>query len=148
MSKNNFRVLVISSLALAILAGVYDYLWIDPISGRVMDYAYEIEPEIEGVQLIVFAVVGTLAITFATISFIGLLLFKSWAKRLYLASFILFMPLYPFLGVNVYSGASQIFYDLSMMASGAILALLYFSPVSKFYLKQNLVSTLKCDKNN
>lgn len=140
MSKNKFRLLIISSLIFAILAGIYDYLWIDPVSEQIMDYAYEIEPEIVGTQLIVILAVGILAIVFAIISFIGLLLFKSWAKPLYLAGFVLFMPLYPFFGVTVYSGASQIFYDLSLIASGAILALLYFSPVSEFYHKQNLTS--------
>jgi hypothetical protein len=129
MSKNKFRLLITSSLILAVLAGVYDYFWIDPISEQVMDYAYEIEPEIEGSKLITIVVVGILAIVFAIISFIGLLLFKSWARPLYLAGFVLFMPLYPFMGVTVYSGASLIFYDLSMIASGAILALLnFFSP--------------------
>ena len=104
MSKNKFRLLIISSLVLAILAGIYDYFWIDPISEQVANYAYEIEPELEGTQLIVIVVVGMLVIVFTIISFIGLLLFKSWAKPLYLAGFILFMPLYPFMGVTVYSG--------------------------------------------
>lgn len=140
MSKNKFRFLIISSLILAILAGIYDYFWIDPISEQVADYAYDIEPEIEGTQLIVIVVVGILAIVFAIISFIGLLLFKSWAKLLYLAGFVLIIPLDPFMDVTVYSGVSQIFYDLSMIASGAILALLYFSPVSEFYRKQSLTS--------
>ena len=93
-----------------------------------------------GTKLVVLVVIGVIATIFAVVSFFGLLLFKSWAKPMYLAGFVLFMPLYPFMGVTVYSGISQILYDLSVIASGAILAMLYFSPVSELYRSKNLTN--------
>jgi len=140
MSKNNFRLLIVASLLLALLSGGYDYLWPDTVSEQIIEYAYEIEPEIVGTKLVVLVVIGVIATIFAVVSFFGLLLFKSWAKPMYLAGFVLFMPLYPFMGVTVYSGISQILYDLSVIASGAILAMLYFSPVSELYRSKNLTN--------
>ncbi|MFT7223081.1 MAG: hypothetical protein ACI82Z_000613 [Cellvibrionaceae bacterium] len=100
-----------------------------------LNYAHEIDPDIEGINLTILVIIGPVAIIFAIISLVGLLIFKHWAKPLYLASF-LFLPLYPFTGVTVYSGVSRIFYALSIMSSGAVLALLYFSSVSKYYQKK------------
>ncbi len=133
MSKNQFRVLILASLLLSITGGVYDYMWPDTISEQIIEYAHEIEPEIRGMQLAVLAVVGVAALILTVVSLIGLLLFKSWARPMYIAGFVLLILLYPFMGVSVYSGVGLIFYDLSMIASGVVLAMLYFSPVSKFY---------------
>ncbi len=140
MSKNNFRLLIVVSLVLAVVSGLYDFIWPDPITEKVIDYAYELEPETEESDLIYYGVIAIADTVFAIVSLIGLLLFKSWARHLYLAGFILFMPLYPFMGVTVYGGFNQMFYDISMLMSGAILALMYFSPVANYFQKQDLTS--------
>ena len=136
MNKNNFCLLVIGSLVLAIAAGVCDIFWSDPITEKISNYAYEIDPGMQDENLVYFGAFAVFSLLLAAASIIGLLMFKNWGRHLYLAGFFLYIPLYPFMGVTVSSGLSQVFYDLSMIASGSILALIYFSPVAQYFQKQ------------
>ncbi|AFU99935.1 hypothetical protein [Simiduia agarivorans] len=133
MSKNKFRATIVLSLLVAVVAGVYDYVWPDPFADQALNYVAEIEPVLEGGALIVVTILGFIAGIMAIVSFIGLLLFKSWARHIYLAGFVVAFSLYPFFGVMVTSGISQIFYDLSMVLSGVVIALAYYSPVARHY---------------
>ena len=133
MSKNHFRALIVVSLVIGLLSGVYDYIWPDPIADQVFDYIVEIEPEIEGTSIILVGVLAFVALTMALISLIGLLLFKSWARHVYAAGFVAAFSLYPFLGITIYSGFGQVLYDISMVLSGVLLALMYYSPVARYY---------------
>ncbi|WP_444884620.1 hypothetical protein [Microbulbifer sp. PSTR4-B] len=136
MSKNQYRTLIVLSLAIGLLSGVYDYIWPDPITDQVFDYIVEIEPEIDGTKLVVAGALAVLAIIMALVSVVGLLLFKSWARHVYAAGFVAAFALYPFMGVTVYSGFSQVLYDISMVLSGVLLALMYYSPVARHYEKK------------
>lgn len=133
MSKNQFRAVIILSLLAAVIAGVYDYIWPDPIAEKIFDYIIKTEPELEGTKYIVVIVLGFIVVIMAIVSFVGLLRFKSWSRHVYSAGFVCALFLYPFMGVTVYSGISQIFYDLSMVLSGVVLALVYYSPVAEYY---------------
>ncbi len=115
------------------LSGVYDYIWSDPITDQVFDYIIEIEPEIEGTELVVAGSLAVVAIIMALVSVIGLLLFKSWARHVYAAGFVAAFTLYPFMGITVYGGFSQVLYEISMVLSGVLLALMYYSPVARYY---------------
>ena len=133
MSKNQFRILIITSLVLGLLSGIYDYLWPNPETEKVYNYIVEIEAEIEGARLVIVGVLGVIAIIMLVVSIIGLLLFKSWGRHVYVAGFIVAFSLYPFVGVAVSSGFAQVLYDISMVFSGVLLALMYYSPVAKYY---------------
>lgn len=134
LTRNSLRFLIVLSLIFAIVGGVYDYLWPDWVTQQVSDYAIELEVDSgSGELLVVWVVVLITLMAVMVASFVGLLLFTSWSRPLFVTGFLLLIPLYPFMGVLVYSGASQLFYDLSMLTSGAIMALIYFSPAAEFY---------------
>lgn len=133
MSKNQYRTLIVLSLAIGLLSGVYDYIWPDPITDQVFDYVVEIEPEIEGTKLVAAGVLAVVSIIMVLVSLVGLLLFKSWARHVYAAGFVAAFALYPFMGIAVYSGFGQVLYDISMVLSGVLLALMYHSPVALYY---------------
>ena len=133
MSKNQFRTLIVVSLVIGLLSSVYDYIWPDPITDQVFDYIVEIEPGIEGASLVAAGVLAIVAIIMALVALIGLLLFKSWARHVYAAGFLAAFALYPFMGITVYSGFSLVLYDMSMVLSGVLLALMYYSPVARLY---------------
>ncbi len=133
MSKNKFRIIVVLSILLACFAEAYDYLFPDPITEQVMDFTYNLEPEhSENSEMFFYVIIG-LAIVLAIASVVGILRFKNWGRHLYLAGFILLIPLYPYMGITVYSGWGQAFYDASMLLSGALLALMYYSPVAAYF---------------
>ncbi len=77
MRKNQFRLLILASLAIDLLSVVYDYVWPNPVTEKVYDYIVEIEPEIEGVHLIILGAVGLVVLVMALVSVVGLLLFKA-----------------------------------------------------------------------
>lgn len=135
LTKAHMRWLILSSLLFTIVGAAFELIWPSPILEQVADFAYQLEPEVEGIgQTILFATL-MVALVLCIASFVGLLLFKNWSRLLFLACFVLFLPVYPFIGITVSSGTSQIFYDLSMMTSGAVLALIYCSPVADYYRK-------------
>ncbi len=133
ISKVQFRLLVISSLALVIFGAAIDILLPNTTTEKIIEYAAEIESMPEGWQLIVLGAFGSVALILAIASFIGLLLFKRWGRIMYIAGYIAMVPIYPLMGVWVYGGISQLFYDLSMIAAGAILVLMYFSSVAAYF---------------
>lgn len=135
MSKIHFRILIIISPVLALLAEIYEYIWPDEILKNILDYAEKVEPSIEGIKLITLVTLLAIGIVLALIVLFGLLMFKSWARPLYLAGFILMIPGYLFLGVTIHSGAGQLLLDLSSITSGAIVVLIYYSPVTTFFKK-------------
>lgn len=135
MSKRNFRLLLLLTLFISILASAYDYIWPDILVEKTMAYVLEIEPEMSIEQLIIVAVLTVIAIIMALASFVGLMLFKSWSRYVYSIGFSVVFLLYPIIGISVYSGISQIFYDLSMVLSGIIIGLIYTSPLSEHFEK-------------
>ena len=133
MSKSQFRILLVVSLLFAIFSGAYEYMWSDPITDKVLDYAIEIEPELEGKRLVFVSVVGGFILLLTVISFVGLMLFRSWARHVYLVCLVVSLGLYPFMGVSVISGFGQLYYDASMVLSGVMLALMYCPPVAQHF---------------
>ena len=133
MSRNRFRLVLVTPLLFAIFLGLYEYIWPDPISEKAYEYILEIEPEQEGGSLIIGGVIFFIALILTVVSFVGLLLFKSWARHLYALGLIFSFSFYPFMGVSVLSGFSQVLYDCSMVLTGVILALIYYSPIASYY---------------
>ncbi len=139
MNRNQFRLLLITELSLQILASVYEIFFASSLVEKIADFAHQEEPALEGVKLILAVGFGAPAFVIALISWVGLFLFKNWARHLWLASFVLIFLAYPFLGITVSGGISQIFYDASMLCAGAIIALVYCSPLRE-YFDQGLTS--------
>lgn len=135
MSKNHFRSIIVVSLLISVFGSAYDHIWPDPMIDQAYEYIIELETDAEPEEsaFIAVAAVGLVAGIAAIVSFVGLLLFKSWARHVYLAGFVAAFSLYPYIGLAVYSGVAQILYDLSMVLSGVILSLAYYSPVAEYF---------------
>jgi hypothetical protein len=134
ISKNQFRLLVIIYFILSILSGAYDELIVNTHIEFINNYLHEqdIIYYLDEYISIIFVVV-TIGIL---VNFVGLLLFKNWARLLYLILYIAAIPTYLFDDVTVFSSVALMIYDFGMILSGFILALLYFSNVGKFFNKK------------
>ena len=64
------------------------------------------------------------------IGFIGLFLFKAWARLLNVVLCFSLFAVWPAIGYNVSSGWAQAFSDFGMLLWGAVIALSYFSSLS------------------
>ncbi|MEZ5537059.1 MAG: hypothetical protein R3F02_15730 [Thiolinea sp.] len=140
MSKAKFRLLLLVTIVLVVLAGTSDNLWQNSVQKQVFEYAYNLESAVEVGESLVLVTLAFLAILFSITSIIGLMLFKNWARHLYLATLILSATSYPFQGVSIFSGLSQLFYDTSILLFGVILCLIYYSPVADYFQDENSTS--------
>ena len=133
MSKNQFRILVLASFVFAVLSGFVEYVWPDPIAEMAYEVVVEQKEEMSELNLVVLGITVLIGVVLAIGSLIGLLLLKNWGRFMYALGFLLMLPIYPLFGVGVYSGLSQLASDLSMILSGVILTLVYYSPVAKYF---------------
>jgi hypothetical protein len=136
MNKNQFRLFLFSSVIFAILALVVSFWFPSQNVDVVNDYIIELEmasPE-QYFSDMLLLVIGVLVAVAVVASYAGLLFFKSWARHLYVASFVLALPTYFMGGLFVTSGIEDLLYDLSMLISGAVVALIYFSPVKEYFV--------------
>lgn len=133
MTKNQFRILIVSSLLVAILAEAFEVFWPDPVLVGVNEIILEYEEIAEGWGGTVLVALISIGAVLAVASFVGMLMFRPWSRPTYLISLVLAFGLSPFLGATVYSGISQTLFDLSTVISGAILALIYYSPIADFF---------------
>jgi hypothetical protein len=131
ITKAKFRLMLISSLLFAILSSVLDAYNDTSIA---INEALAIDPQIW--ELVIISI---LAPAFF-ILFIGLFLFKEWARKLYVYSFfpILLTPLLPSLSWTFVSGLSAIFVDLSGILSTLILGILIVPSLYKPLFQKNI----------
>ncbi len=133
MNKNQFRILVVTSFLLGVFSGIIEYVWPDPVVEMAYEIIIEQEEEMGESKLILLGITVLVGVFLIIGSFVGLLLFKKWGKTMYALGFLLMIPIYSIMGVGVYSGLSQMVNDISMILSGIILALVYYSPVAKYF---------------
>jgi len=135
MSKVNFRILIGLYVVLALSSGFYDLIITNVVVENVNDYIFALEQEeYESISTaeLVFGVLSFILILF---SMYGFLAFKFWARQIYVLSLIFLLPWYFIGGIYVSSGVGRLLYDLSMVLDGIILALIYFSSVKEYFIK-------------
>lgn len=141
MSPNVFRILVVASVLLSVLSGLFDFLWADDVTLQIKEFASEVEPLWSDYKSSLVFGVATLSTIILVISFIGLLIFWSPARYLYLANFLLTIPFIPFLGTAVMSGPEKTLQDIANISSGLIVALIFFSPIKERFVRRKGVTS-------
>jgi hypothetical protein len=127
--KNLFRILVVLSLVLSIMSVVWDYIFPNEIVSKLMVYLFELKPvDMEVGSLDIIYSVSILLLLFTALS--GLLLFKNWGRIAFVLCGVVGYPIIMMSGPQVSSGFSGVLFDLSNIASGVILAMMYLSPVA------------------
>jgi hypothetical protein len=88
------------------------------------------------IPLMISTLLGSIVLIGATIaSFIGLFMFKWWARRLTLLTIVVGILDAPFFKYFLFSGLDSAFGDAQMLLWGCILSLAYFSPVSECFAR-------------
>lgn len=132
-----FRFAVIGLLAFQIASGVALY-YLDDGS---LDSAWELLPEpIDWYGYfeshIVIAILASLSVVLVIVaSLIGVLLFQSWGRWLYLSSTLLISPLSIITGPIIYFGWEIALWDILSMANGAIMLAMFLPPISNEFNK-------------
>src|SRR5512145_762423 len=124
MSPTLFRSLIVSSVLLAIAAGLLDQ-YFPPMISQPLAAALEREPAsglLETHPILSFAIFLPWLAAFLA-STIGLLFFKCWARSTAFYSTLIGLAIYFFFGPELSSAFASALNDVSSMTWGAVLAL-------------------------
>jgi len=124
-----FRIVVVMSLLLSVLSGVCDFIIPNEPLEKLILYSLELEPvgyEF-GMLEIGFIVIG---LTLVLVAFVGLMLFKNWGRVAFILCGVVGLPYMIIGGPYISSGLGGSLYDLSNVASGVVLAMMFLSPIS------------------
>ena len=131
MTPKLFRDLLIAYLILSIfsvmLNQVFSALIPEDILHARHDY-YENLSALSKISALSFSLVSFMG---GIVSVIGLYLFRPWAPRLAVIITILTFFIWPIQGIIVATGYSPVLSSLSTTVWGAILAIVYFSPLKE-----------------
>lgn len=133
MSRNQFRLILVVSFILSVFSGVYDLLVSNEAVVSIGNYASELSSAGDmgpSSLLFVIMLVSTVAML---IAYIGLFLFWGPARFIYLALFILMIPVLLSQGVNLSSGEQHVLVSLSNLLSGFIIATVFVAPPSDWF---------------
>ncbi|GGF80282.1 hypothetical protein GCM10011338_35690 [Alteromonas lipolytica] len=86
---------------------------------------------------------GAIALVMVIVAYVGLFLFKSWGRHVFVASFVLAIPAYFMAGLWITTGLEDLLFDASMFLDGMLVALMYFSPVKAEFAKADSDESFK-----
>jgi hypothetical protein len=110
--------------------GLVDVIFPSLLSPELQKYFANAEVTSYGKFLAVYTVIMFII---GLVSFIGVLLFRKWARILSVIITIVGILFMPFFNEQISSGLSAAFSIFSSIASGIILALMYTSPVKEYF---------------
>jgi hypothetical protein len=133
LSRQTFRYLMLASLLLSIMAAGLDLVFPELIPASVRDAD---EAEMENVaiaRLFVIAGASLTAAIAALAAFVGLFLFKPWARGLNVLLCASTLLLWPLLGHSISSGWAQALGEVSLLIWGAVTAMSYLPPIAEAF---------------
>jgi hypothetical protein len=131
VSARFFRGLMLASLGLTILAFIID-ITIPPLVPEEVRFAEEVYwNEMSSAGLAFRLGVFIVYVAASLVAFVGLYLFKRWARTANLVLAALIIVVWPAMGHVVLSGLAQGLGEIALLLWGAVLALAYFSPISE-----------------
>jgi hypothetical protein len=135
MNKSRFHLLLSLSIIFPIMSLMASLVFPNENIELTYRFIEELESANTGYpdmdMLLVPASIILLVLLIAT--YVGLFLFKPWARLFFVMGFVLSIPTYFIGGLWVSSGLDQLFYDAYLLTSGAIIAVAYYSPVNNFF---------------
>ncbi|WP_416397126.1 hypothetical protein [Allohahella sp. A8] len=136
ISKQQFRLLIFAEILLAVATGFATY-WQGSLVEKVQVYADSLGTLPSPDSFVVLMGTTVLLSVLSIIAITGLMLFRNWARWLYVIILALTFPLTFYLTpVNVEGPFETIFLSMGEMLAGAIVALMFFSPVSRFFQRE------------
>ncbi|CAD6872466.1 hypothetical protein [Methylomonas fluvii] len=133
MSPTQFRYTLLTYMVLAILGGVFDFVFPFFIPESLRNAQEASDANLSLIVLICLAILILVLLVSLAVVIVGLYLFRPWARRLAVVITVLALFVWPLLGINVASGWSLVLTDLAGTLWGAILALIFFSPLKECF---------------
>lgn len=138
-STSLFRFVLIAGLIFTIIGIVAGISLSDTLPALLQDYLAQMENEDISSGEAIFVLLAMLAVfLLLPISTIGLWKFKSWARTLYVAITVAFIPFYPVFGPIVMNGWEAMFSDIALILEGVLLAMMFTGEVSQNFSSSKL----------
>jgi hypothetical protein len=135
-----FRLALIASLVISIVGSAVDFVFPSLLPAPLQEYLKanwnaELEKGLNPWDLVIL-IIGIPFLLLTIASYIGLFLWKNWARQLCLILAIIGCLMMPFLGAQVYSALAFTLYSISSIIGGLILGMLYFSPIAEKFARK------------
>ncbi|WP_157610655.1 hypothetical protein [Arsukibacterium perlucidum] len=88
--------------------------------------------------------IGLLLIILIMASVVGALLFRNWGRWLYLSVAVLIVPVSVFTGPTISYGWENAFWDMLIMANGAVILAMFLPPISNEFNKLSQQDAASC----
>lgn len=137
MSKTNFRILLGLLIAVTLLGTISGLLFPSDMARETTNQVIEFNSSIPNFDFIFF-LYGYLVIALTLVSFVGLFLFKPWARDLFLTALILTIPGYFVIisPTTVPHAIDELLGSVSFILSGMLIAVMYLSPAKEYFFEQ------------
>lgn len=135
MTSQNYRTLLIASVAFGLMGGLFDLI-VPSALPEAFSAAQESHDDSLSDSQLIFAAIVCIPLGIAVLaSTIGLYLFRHWAPKLALATTVPSIALSVLTGPIVFSGWSIALTETSSILWGAVLAITYFSPMKDRFIR-------------
>ena len=133
-TKSGFRALVAVSMVLGLFSGSIDYLFPNLVPAELQKTLQELETINDKTKYIELGFALVLTFTWL-VSIVGLLVFWSPARPIFVASSLVHIAWMGTLGPQLMSGQSEALMLLSEFAAGTMSAVMYTKPAGAYFKK-------------
>lgn len=137
-STSLFRFVLIAGLIFEIIGVIANISLSYTLPSILQDYITQVQNEDKTIGEEIFLLLAALSVLLLLpISTIGLWNFKSWARTLYVAITVAFIPFYPVFGPVVMNGWEAMFTDTALILEGILLAMMFTGEVRQKFSPAN-----------
>lgn len=137
-STSLFRFVLIAGLIFEIIGVIANISLSYTLPSILQDYITQVQNEDKPIGEEIFLLLAVLSVLLLLpISTIGLWNFKSWARTLYVAITVAFIPFYPVFGPVVMNGWEAMFTDTALIIEGILLAMMFTGEVRQKFSPAN-----------
>lgn len=127
MHKRSFRSLLIFAVVCSLLSFALALLGLDTAA---LELSTQLSKQNSSAAADMGGLLAIASLACFYLGSVGLFYFKAWGRWLFVLSFIISLPSYFLLGITILSPLSQLLYDLSCYACGAIFIVIYYTKLS------------------
>lgn len=133
MTRQGFRKLIVLQWLLTITYYIVHYATLDFLPPQLLSYMAEAQTAEPTTGDWFFFAAALLLLPIYVITYIGLFMFKAWAKKLLLLITVAVLIITPFSGVCFQTQWAGVVAYLICLVEGGILFLVFLSPVSRMF---------------
>lgn len=135
MNKHVFRSIVVITFIISVSSFVLGYFYPSDLIASFYQFYYA--NHTGDPSSILLNSLSYTSLLFLIVSVVGMIMFWAPSRILFVISYIIILPHYFIEPPLIYSPLSKILYDIGMIGSGVILAIMYLEPINSLFNKKS-----------